>query len=108
MRSRYTAYACADTGHLIRTTHPASPHRQADVRAWADELRQYCAAVRFLGLKVDTSGEDGESGRVRFYARLSMDGRDVSFGEDSRFLRVEGRWLYVDGARWTPEVTPRA
>ena len=103
MRSRYTAYATGDTGHLIRTTHPDSPHREADVRAWAEELRRYCAAVRFLGLTVDTSGEGGDTGRVRFYARMALDGRDVSFGEDSRFLRVDGRWLYVDGARWTPD-----
>jgi SEC-C motif-containing protein len=108
MRSRYTAYASGDTGHLIRTTHPDSPHREADVRAWAEELRRYCAAVRFLGLTVDTSGEDGDTGRVRFYARMALDGRDVSFGEDSRFRRVDGRWLYVDGARRTPDGPPRA
>ncbi|MDP2314787.1 MAG: YchJ family metal-binding protein [Pseudomonadota bacterium] len=99
MRSRYTAYAVGDTAHLIRTTHPASPHRQADVRAWAEELRQYCAAVRFVGLTVHAASEEGDTGRVRFYARMTLDGRDVSFGEDSRFSRVDGRWTYVDGER---------
>lgn len=102
MRSRYTAYAVADTGHLVRTTHADSPHRQADLRAWAEELRRYCAAVRFEGLTVHEADTDGASGRVRFYARITLDGRDVSFGEHSRFLLVDGRWLYVDGDRWTP------
>ncbi len=99
MRSRYTAYATGDVTHLVRTTHPASPHRQADARAWAEELRRYCAAVRFEGLEVREAGADGDTGRVTFFARLSHDGRDLSFGEASTFRRVDGRWLYLDGER---------
>lgn len=108
MRSRYTAYSCGDTGHLVRSTHPASPHRNPDVRAWTEELRRYCASVRFFGLTVHASSESGDEGRVRFWAALSVNGQDASFGEDSRFRKVDGRWTYLDGARWTPEpaVTP--
>lgn len=101
MRSRYTAYSCGDTGHLLRSTHPDSPHRHADERAWAGELRRYCATVQFHELTVHAATEEGDAGTVRFYARLSMNGRDASFGEISRFRTVDGRWTYLDGERWT-------
>ena len=99
LRSRYTAYAVGDVGHIQRTTHPDSPHRRPDTRAWADELRRYCAAVRFEGLTVRASSSTGDVGAATFVARLSAGGEDLSFGETSRFARVDGRWLYVDGAR---------
>jgi SEC-C motif-containing protein len=101
MRSRYTAYATADIAHLQRSTHPAGPHWQPDPAAWAADLRAYCAAVRFDGLTVHDAHADGDTGAVRFFARLSADGRDLSFGEHSRFRREAGRWLYVDGDRWS-------
>lgn len=97
MRSRYTAYAVGDVRHVMDTTHP--DRHPPDARAWAAELRAYCAAVRFEGLTVEAASAEGDTGRVRFFARLSHEGRDASFGEDSRFLRVGGRWLYVDGTR---------
>lgn len=99
MRSRYTAYATGAVTHLMRTTHPESPHFRPDGRAWAEELRRYCEVVTFEGLTVHSAISEGDTGRVRFFARLSARGRDQSFGEDSRFLRVGGRWSYVDGER---------
>ena len=99
MRSRYAAYATGHVSHLIRTTHPDGPHYQTDSRPWAEELRRYCAAVSFDGLTVHESSSDGDTGMVRFFARLSQGGRDLGFGERSRFVRVDGRWLYLDGDR---------
>ena len=99
MRSRYTAYASGHVVHLMRTTHPDSPHHEADARAWAEDLRRYCAAVSFDGLTVSDRGEDGDRGTVTFHARLSANGKVLSFGEKSRFLRVDGLWLYLDGER---------
>lgn len=97
MRSRYVAYATGDVGHLVRTTHPSSPHFREDAGAWSAELRAYCAAVRFLGLTVHEASEDGDTGRVRFTAVYEHDGRDGVIEEDSRFVREGGRWRYVDG-----------
>jgi len=99
MRSRYTAYASGDVSHLIRTTDPTGPHHHADARAWAEELRSYCAAVRFTRLEVRASTESGGVGAVTFFAHLRHGDRDLSFGEASRFRRVDGRWLYLDGER---------
>jgi SEC-C motif domain protein len=95
MRSRYTAYATGAVGHVMRTTAEESPHFEADARRWREELAEYCRRVRFEGLEVRGASEDGDAGRVQFFARLSVDGRDASFAEDSAFVRRDGRWLYV-------------
>jgi SEC-C motif-containing protein len=99
MRSRYTAYAIADVSYLIRTTHPDGPHWRPDTAAWKAELAGYCEQVEFRGLRVEHAEAAGDEGRVRFHATLAHGGRDLSFGEDSRFLRVGGRWLYHSGDR---------
>jgi SEC-C motif-containing protein len=83
----------------MRTTHPDGPHHQADERAWAEELRRYCAAVELHGLEVRAASEAGDQGEVTFFAHIRQGPRDMSFGERSRFRRVDGRWLYVDGDR---------
>jgi SEC-C motif-containing protein len=101
MRSRYTAYACGHLRHLIASTAPESPHHRADPARWREELRGFCDGVRFDGLEVRHTAEEGDRGEVTFFARLTRreDAADVSFGERSRFVRRGGRWLYVDGDR---------
>lgn len=103
MRSRYVAYAVGAVDHLMRTTAPDSPHFEPDARAWRADLVEYCRRVSFDGLDVLAAKEDGDVGQVRFFARLSVDGADASFGEDSRFVRRDGRWWYVDGERIAKE-----
>lgn len=97
MRSRYTAYAVGDVGHVMRTTADQSPHRVADQVAWRADLVEYCRRVRFNGLQVVDASETGEEGSVTFFAKLAVDGRDASFGERSRFVREGGVWRYLDG-----------
>lgn len=94
MRSRYSAYAVGNVGHLMRTTHPEGPHHQADARAWGDSLRRYCEAVEFTGLEVHSAGAAGSEGRVAFTARYVHAGVAGQIDEHSRFLLVEERWLY--------------
>jgi SEC-C motif-containing protein len=102
MRSRYTAYSLGRVGHLMSTVHPESPHHRADREAWAADLRQWCETARFLGLQVESSASEGPVGRVRYYARVQVGDRDASFGEDSRFLLLGGRWVWLDGTPWRP------
>lgn len=97
MRSRYTAYATGAAGHLMRTCAPDSPHHGADPIAWRAELQGWCAAVTFDGLTVFEASTDGDRGAVRFHARLHRGTTDLSFSEASRFVRRDGRWLYLDG-----------
>ena len=97
MRSRYSAYALGLVGYIIKTTHPASPHRERDVRAWRKQLKAFCDRTQFVGLKILDATQDGDTATVTFHAMLLDGGRDASFVEKSRFERVKGRWLYVEG-----------
>ena len=97
MRSRYAAYAQGNAGYILATTDPEGPQHQDDRAAWLAQVRAFIAASEFLGLAVLDSSEDGDRGEVRFRATLIQNGQDASFQEHSRFRRVDGRWLYVDG-----------
>lgn len=99
MRSRYAAYDLGLVVYLIQTTHPDSPHREADEAAWADDLRAYCAATRFLGLTVQSAETRGDTGVVTFRALWARGGDMGALDERSTFYRVGGRWLYHDGVK---------
>ncbi|WOT37954.1 YchJ family protein [Streptomyces coeruleorubidus] len=86
MRSRYSAFVKGDTGYLLRTWHLRT-------RPGTLELDP---RMRWTGLEIlDTS--DGSAfhsaGTVEFRASY----RGGSLHERSRFERVDGAWVYVDG-----------
>ncbi|MGR8920293.1 MAG: YchJ family protein [Gammaproteobacteria bacterium] len=91
MRSRYTAYALGRMDYVRETWHPATrPTALA-----ADP------AVRWIGLRVkrvEAGGEEDAHGVVEFVARSKRGGRASRLAEASRFTRLDGRWVYVDGA----------
>lgn len=97
MRSRYAAYAVGAVDYLIATTDPAGPQWRVDRSAWAEEIELFCTRTRFEKLTVRASTTHEDRGEVRFFAKLSRDGEDVSFAEHSHFTRVGGRWLYHSG-----------
>ncbi len=97
MRSRYSAYALGKTGYLMDTTDPDGPHAQEDRGVWARELAEFARRTRFVGLEINGSGSTGDDGWVSFRAILTQGRRDASFAERSRFVRRDGRWLYVSG-----------
>lgn len=97
MRSRYSAYAIRNVEHIMRTTHPDGPHYQTNRGQWMSEIERFCDAYQFDGLEVVDSSSDQTRGWVRFWARISLDGVDHTFGERSLFYRVNGAWLYHSG-----------
>ncbi len=89
MRSRYSAYALKLENYLLATWHP-------DTRPASLELAQ--ATERWIGLDVKRHVQDSaDSTTVEFIARYKVGGRAHRLHEISRFIRKEGRWLYVDG-----------
>ncbi|MFT5684460.1 MAG: SEC-C motif-containing protein [Myxococcota bacterium] len=100
MRSRYAAYAVGEVDYILTTTHTSSPHFQADAEVWREEVRRFCQQVSFQALRVDHAEAEGDAGMVRFFATLKQGEKDASFGEESTFARVDGRWLYVAGKRY--------
>ena len=95
MRSRFTAYALARADYLAATT-AAGEREKLDVA----ELERYCKAVKCISLKVlstQAGGPGDETGEVVFHAKLLINGKRMLHWEKSRFVREEGRWVYLDG-----------
>ncbi|MFH9007826.1 YchJ family protein [Streptomyces afghaniensis] len=86
MRSRYSAFVKGDAGYLLRTWHPRT-------RPGTLELDP---RMRWTGLEI-LDASDGSAfhsaGTVEFRASY----RGGSLHERSRFERVDGAWVYVDG-----------
>jgi SEC-C motif-containing protein len=86
MRSRYSAFVKRDAPYLLRTWHPRT--RPAGV--------EFDPRMRWTGLEI-LETRDGTAfhttGTVTF--RASYLGG--SLRERSRFERVDGAWMYVDG-----------
>ena len=93
MRSRYSAYVLRLTDYLLATWHP-------DTRPESLELPPP-EELRWVGLDIRSQrlGGNGRRARVEFIARFREGGgsRVQAQHEVSRFVREDGRWLYVDG-----------
>lgn len=88
MRSRYSAYTLGDEAYLRASWHAST--RPADAIIQDD-------AAKWLGLEVKRHAQQGDEASVEFVARYRIDGRAHRMHEISRFLREDGKWLYVDG-----------
>ncbi len=90
MRARYSAYVLHDGEFLLRSWHPDT--RPATIGFDAEHI--------WRGLRIEaTTGGGGleRTGTVEFRARFQHFGRNLELHELSRFERVGGSWLYVDG-----------
>lgn len=95
MRSRYCAFAKRLPQYLLDTLHPT---QRADNEL--QKLQQAVAHGQWLGLEV-VSTRDGqpqqETGYVAFRARYDESGKQELLEENSRFVKQDGRWFYIDG-----------
>lgn len=97
MRSRYSAYALGKAEYIIETTHPQSPYFLKDKTPWLKQIHHFSQQVSFDRLEIlDTQIFDSEA-YVTFIAYLSKNGEDLTFTEQSRFLRQGNSWKYMDG-----------
>ncbi|WP_217550254.1 YchJ family metal-binding protein [Streptomyces sp. GbtcB6] len=86
MRSRYSAFVKRDEPYLLRTWHPRSRPARVD----------FDPGMRWTGLEIlATTGGSAfhTTGTVTFRASF----RGGSLHERSRFERVGGAWVYLDG-----------
>lgn len=89
MRSRYSAFVLQRRNYLLRTWHVSQ--RPAALA--------FDPGVKWLGLDVRQHRVlDASHAEVEFIARQKPLGAPaVRLHERSRFVREDGRWLYVDG-----------
>lgn len=89
MRSRYSAYVVGDADYLLATWHPRTAPKSLELDPAQRWFRLDVVAGERGGL-LDTVGV------VEFVAHY-RNGREAGTQhETSAFIRVKGRWLYVD------------
>lgn len=93
MRSRYSAYALGMVEYIIATTHPNNPDASIALSDWQKAIGDFAKTTYFRGLKILEYVDGEEEAFVTFEATLS----DGIMKEKSRFLKVEGKWLYESG-----------
>jgi len=93
MKSRYSAFAAAQSQYIIKTTHPNNSDYSEDIKSWRASIDLFSKDTEFLGLEIVEFQDGIEESFVTFRATFSSG----ILTEKSRFLKVDGRWLYVDG-----------
>ncbi|GAA3651081.1 YchJ family metal-binding protein [Nonomuraea antimicrobica] len=88
MRSRFAAFGVRDEGYLLRTWHPTT----RPARAGLDKRVTW---VRLEVLESTGGSVVHTEGTVRFRAHYLDRGRPGEMEEHSRFVRHEGRWVYL-------------
>ncbi|MCH0565536.1 MULTISPECIES: YchJ family protein [unclassified Streptomyces] len=86
MRSRYSAFVRGDAAYLLRTWHPRTRPARLDL-----DPRMRWTGLEILGTGAGTAFHT--HGTVTFRASY----RGGSLLERSRFERLDGAWVYVDG-----------
>jgi SEC-C motif-containing protein len=88
MRSRYSAFVLERQPYLLATWHASTRPAELSLEP----------GVKWLGLAVrEHKVLDADHAEVAFVARSRLGGRGQRLEERSRFVREQGRWLYVDG-----------
>jgi SEC-C motif-containing protein len=99
MRSRFSAFSVGDVSYLMETWHPGT----RPVRLELDP------AMRWTRLEIVSAAGgpfDGD-GVVEFRAHYVIAGTAGVLHERSRFVRENGRWLYVDGTIYPPSLSAK-
>lgn len=96
MRSRYTAFAKGNVDYILSSHDPETVKDvvREEVEAWSQQSE-------WLGLDIvrTEAGEaDDETGTVDFVAKYRLKGLTTQHRERAEFRRVDGKWVFVDGA----------
>jgi SEC-C motif-containing protein len=93
MRSRYSAFALHLSTYIMDTTHPNNSDYTASKEQWKESILKFSESTRFVGLKI-LEFIDGENEAFVTFEAIFDKG---SLREKSRFLKVDGKWLYESG-----------
>lgn len=93
MKTRYSAYAANEYAYIIKTTHPENPDYSIETQTWKTSILAFSKNTEFLGLEIIEFTDNPNEAFVAFTAHLS----GGTLNEKSRFLKTDGKWLYVDG-----------
>ncbi|MCM0678850.1 YchJ family metal-binding protein [Micromonospora phytophila] len=89
MRSRFSAFALGDADYLLHSWHSSTrPPRLA-----LDPAQRW---IRLEVVGTDRGGLFDTAGTVEFRAHYRHEGRPGTLTERSRFVREDGRWVYLE------------
>lgn len=91
MRSRYSAYTLQNKDYLLATWQS---NKRPKVIDFSKEV------ITWQGLEIISTKKGGindTKGMVTFKAFYSQHGAEHVMNEISRFVKLKGRWFYVDG-----------
>lgn len=88
MRSRYTAYGLRDEAYLLASWHVSTRPRALNLAN---------SSIEWQGLEVLNSRQGEDKATVEFIARYRQKGVAGAVHENSRFVKEQGQWFYVDG-----------
>jgi len=91
MRSRFSAFAVSAAGYLRETWHPSTRPDRLEL----DEDQHW---DRLDIVTTVDGGPFDPTGVVEFRAHYRGAGGRGEVHERSNFVRLDGRWLYVNGA----------
>lgn len=97
MRSRYTAYTMANITYIKKTMCGKAMlgFKENDTRFWAKK-------VIWLKLEIrNTIITNKTEGHVEFMAHFMDNGVLCTLHENSKFLRKQNQWFYVDGEQFS-------
>ncbi|WP_338682978.1 YchJ family protein [Streptomyces acidiscabies] len=86
MRSRYSAFVKGNSAYLVRTWHPRTRPGNLELDP----------GMRWTGLEI-LATQDGTAFHSKGVVEFRASYRGGALHEVSRFERVDGAWVYVDG-----------
>ena len=97
MKSRFSAYAFEQSEYIIKTTYKDNPDFSTNISVWKEEIEMFSKNTNFEKLEILNFEESDFEAFVTFKATLFQNNNDISFIEKSKFKKLDGIWLYVDG-----------
>jgi len=97
MKSRFTAFAVGNIDYIINTTHENNIEYSRDKSKWIDDIQDVVNSTDFNSLEIVEFIDGEEEAYVTFKLGLKQKGLDTSFTEKSKFLKIDGKWLYRSG-----------
>lgn len=101
MRSRYAAFALNLPDYIIKTMAKSHPNYDSNLDLFRESITHFSLTTDFEGLEILSTSQSGDTGIVTFKAILKSDGNDISFIEESFFIRKNGKWIYHSGKKKT-------
>ncbi|ADG94707.1 conserved hypothetical protein [Arcobacter nitrofigilis DSM 7299] len=97
MKSRFSAFVVGNIDYIISTTHEDNIEYSENKSKWREDLQNVISSNDFYSLEILDFIDGKEESYVTFKVGIKQRGLDVSFTEKSKFLKIDGKWLYRSG-----------